>query len=138
MRLGVQCMMAVGQATVPTFTVILRKCYGLGGGLSQNKRGLDFKIAWPSAEWGSLPREGGVSVAFREDIESAPDPKRREAEIEDELAVMASPFRTAEAFAVEDIIDPAETRSYLCRYVQLARAACSRRLGPKLRYGVRP
>lgn len=138
LRLGVQCMTAILQATVPTFTVIIRKCYGLGGGLSQNKRGLDFKIAWPSAEWGSLPREGGVSVAFGEEIENAPDPAAREREIEDEFAVIASPFRTAEAFAVEDIIDPAETRAYLARYIRLARNATGRRLGPKARYGVRP
>jgi len=138
LRLGVQCMMAVSQLTVPTVSVIVRKCYGLGGGMSLTQNGLDLKIAWPSAEWGSLPREGGVTVAFRGEIDNAPDPKAREKELEAELHALSSPFRTAEAFGIEDIIDPAETRGYLARYIHLARDATSRRLGPKRRTGVRP
>lgn len=138
LRLGVQCFMAVSQLTVPTFTVIVRKCYGLGGGMCMTKRGTDYIVGWPSAEWGSLPREGGVAVAFRDEIESAPDPKAREQEIEAELTVLASPFRAAEMGGITDIIDPAETRLHLCRYIHLARQATSRQLGPKSRYGVRP
>ncbi|WP_299565459.1 carboxyl transferase domain-containing protein [uncultured Sulfitobacter sp.] len=138
LRLGVQCMMAVTQLRVPTISVIVRKCYGLGGGMSLTKNGLDFKIAWPSAEWGSLPREGGVKVAFRSEIENADDPKAREKEIEDELLALSSPLRTAEAFGIEDVIDPAETRGYLARYLHLARDATGRRLGKARRKGVRP
>jgi acetyl-CoA carboxylase carboxyltransferase component len=100
--------------------------------------GEDFKIAWPSAEWGSLPLEGGVAAAYRREIEAAPDPKAREAELEAELRALASPFRTAEAFAVEDIVDPRETRLYLCRFVEAAQARIRTTLGPKLRAGVRP
>ncbi len=51
---------------------------------------------------------------------------------------MASPFRTAEAFGVEDIIDPRETRAYLCRFIDAAQARIKTTLGPKARYGVRP
>lgn len=138
LRLGVQCFMAVSQLTVPTFTVIVRKCYGLGGGMCMTKRGTDYIIAWPSAEWGSLPREGGVAVAFRDEIENAPDPAGREREIEAEFTVLASPFRAAEMGGITDVIDPAETRMHLCRYAQLSRQATSRQLGPKSRYGVRP
>ena len=43
-----------------------------------DRGGLNFKIAWPSAEWGSLPIEGGVKAAYRREIESAPDPAARE------------------------------------------------------------
>jgi len=57
-----------------------------------DKNGLDFKIAWPSAEWGSLPIEGGVAAAFRREIEQSANPKQREAEIESELRAIASPF----------------------------------------------
>jgi acetyl-CoA carboxylase carboxyltransferase component len=78
-----------------------------------DKNGIDFKIAWPSAERGSLPIEGGVAAAFRREITAARDPKAREREIEAELRSVASPFRTAEAFGVEDIIDPRETRPYV-------------------------
>jgi acetyl-CoA carboxylase carboxyltransferase component len=111
---------------------------GSGGSVTSAKNGLDFKIAWPSAEWGSLPLEGGVAAAYRREIEAAPDPKAREAELEAELRALASPFRTAEAFAVEDIVDPRETRPYLCRFVEAAQARIRTTLGPKLRAGVRP
>ncbi len=138
LRLGAHCMMAVRQVTVPTFSVIIRKCYGLAGGMSLRKRGMHLNIAWPSGEWGSLPREGGVMVAFRSEIEKADDPKAKERELEQELAALASPFRTAEAFGVDDIIDPAETRAYLQRYMKMARSAAVSQLRIKERFGVRP
>jgi methylmalonyl-CoA decarboxylase subunit alpha len=103
-----------------------------------DRAGLNFKIAWPSAEWGSLPIEGGVKAAFRREIAAAPDPAKREQEIEAEMRRLASPFRTAEAFAVEDLIDPRETRPYLCRFLETAWPGMRTRLGPKGRTGVRP
>jgi methylmalonyl-CoA decarboxylase subunit alpha len=71
-----------------------------------DKNGIAFKFAWASAEWGSLPIEGGVAAAFRREITVAPDPKGSEHETEAELGAVASPFRTAAAFGVEDIVDP--------------------------------
>ena len=106
LREGVRARYIGLQVTVPVFTVIVRKCYGMAGGGAIDRRGLNFKIAWPSAEWGSLPLEGGVKAAYRREIDSAADPAQREKEIEAELRQVASPFRTAEAFAVEDLIDP--------------------------------
>ncbi len=103
-----------------------------------DKNGLDLKIAWPSAEWGSLPVEGGVAAAFRRDIQAAADPKAREQEIEAELRALASPFRTAEAFGVEEIIDPRETRPYLCRFIDAAQGRLQSTVGRKPKYGVRP
>ncbi len=138
LREGMRSVYVGLQATVPIFTVVIRKCYGMAGMGSTDKNGLDLKVAWPSAEWGSLPIEGGVAAAFRREIESAPDPAAREAEIEAELRAMASPFRTAEAFGVEEIIDPRETRAYLCRFIEAAQARLATSLGPKAKYGVRP
>jgi acetyl-CoA carboxylase carboxyltransferase component len=138
LREGMRCLQACIEATVPMFTVIVRKCYGGAGMMTQHKEGIDLKLAWPSAEWGSLPLEGGVAVAFRDEIEAAPDPAARERELEEELAILASPFRTAEAFGVEDIIDPAETRAYLASFIETAREAMRPTLGPKGKAGVRP
>ena len=138
LREGMRAVYIALQASVPMFTVVVRKCYGMAGMGATDKNGLDFKIAWPSAEWGSLPIEGGVAAAFRRDIAVAADPKAREREIEAELRAMASPFRTAEAFGVEDIIDPRETRAYLCRFLEASQARLKTKLGPKARYGVRP
>jgi acetyl-CoA carboxylase carboxyltransferase component len=138
LREGMRSVYVGLQATVPIFTVVVRKCYGMAGMGTTDKNGLDFKIAWPSAEWGSLPIEGGVAAAFRREIETAPDPKSREREIEAELRAAASPFRTAEAFGVEEIIDPRETRPVLCRFIDAARGRLATTVGPKAKYGVRP
>ena len=110
----------------------------MAGMATCNKNGLDLKIAWPSAEWGSLPIEGGVAAAYRRDIEAAPDPAGRERELEVELRALTSPFRTAEAFGVEEIIDPRETRPTLCRFIDAMQGRLATTLGPKAKYGVRP
>lgn len=65
-----------------------------------------------------LAVEGGVRAQYKREIERAPDPARREKEIEAELKRITSPFLTAEAFAVEDLIDPRDTRAYLCRFIR--------------------
>src|SRR5690606_37941640 len=92
LREGMRSVHARMQATVPIITVAIRKCYGFAGFAARDSLGLDFKIAWPSAEIGSLPVEGGVTVAYRREIESAPDPVRRQEEIEQELRIAGSPL----------------------------------------------
>jgi len=138
LRDGMRCVYALGAATVPMITVVIRKCYGMAGMATTSKNGLNLKIAWPSAEWGSLPIEGGVAAAFKREIEQAPNPSERLQEIEAELRAYASPFRTAEAFGVEDIIDPRETRAYLCRFIDAVQLSLRSELGEKLKAGVRP
>ena len=138
LREGMRTVHAGLQVTVPVLTVVIRKCYGMAGMGTTDKNGLDLKIAWPSAEWGSLPIEGGVAAAYRRDIEAAADPRERQGEIEEELRRYASPLLTAEAFAVEDVIDPRDTRNYLCRFLAAARGKLATSLGPKYKSGVRP
>ncbi len=138
LRDGMRAVYVAMQASVPMFTVVIRKCYGMAGMATCDKNQLDFKIAWPSAEWGSLPIEGGVAAAYRRELASAADPAQRTAELEEELRQYASPLRTAEAFAVEDVIDPRDTRAYLCRFIDAAQTRIATSLGPKHKSGVRP
>ena len=138
LREGVRARYIGFQVSVPVFTVLVRKCYGVAGGGVIDRSGLNFKIAWPSGNWGSLPVEGGVKAAYRRDIEGADDPAAREREIEEELRQLGSPFRTAEAFAIEDLIDPRETRPYLCQFVEALQPRLKTQLGPKAKTGVRP
>ena len=138
LREGMRSVFVGLQATVPILTVVIRKCYGMAGMGTTDKNGLDLKLAWPSAEWGSLPIEGGVAAAYRREIEAAPDPVERERQIEAELRALASPFRTAEAFGVEDIIDPRETRPTLSRFIDAVQGKLQTMVGPKLKPGVRP
>lgn len=138
LRDGMRAVYVASKTTVPVVTVVIRKCYGMAGMATCHKRGLEFRVAWPSAEWGSLPVEGGVAVAFRREIAGAEDPKQREQELEEELRAYGSPMRTAAAFGVEDILDPRETRPYLCRFVELARTRLKTDVGPTYMAGVRP
>ncbi len=138
LRAGMGAVYVGLQLTVPMLTVVIRKCYGMAGMGTTDKNGLDLKIAWPSAEWGSLPVEGGVAAAYRREIEAAPDPAQRVREIEAELRRFASPVLTAEAFAVEDVIDPRDTRPYLCRFINAMQGKLATSVGRKQKSGVRP
>ncbi len=138
LREGMRAVYIAGQLKIPTVTLVIRKCYGMAGMATCNKNDIDLKLAWPSGEWGSLPVEGGVAAAYRREIEAADDPKRREEELEAELRAYSSPFRTAEALAVEEIIDPRETRPILCEYIALAEDRLKIGLGPRARAGVSP
>jgi acetyl-CoA carboxylase carboxyltransferase component len=61
-----------------------------------------------------------VEAAYRSDLEASDDPEALLAEITERLNSVRSPFRTAEAFLVEEIIDPADTRPLLCEFANLA------------------
>ncbi len=119
-RRGVEAMNAVYDATTPWATVIIRKAFGVAGAAMSDHTRFQYRFAWPSGDWGSLPMEGGVEVAYKSELEAADDPAATLAEIKARLASVTSPFRTAEQFLVEDIIDPRETRPLLCEFAELA------------------
>ena len=120
-RAGVRAMAAIDQTTVPWCSILVRNVFGVAGALHQPPGRLSLRYAWPSGHWGSLPLEGGIEAAYRADIDAAADAKEKLAEIEDRLNRLRSPFRTAETFWVEEIIDPRDTRKLLCEFVQLAK-----------------
>ncbi len=119
-RHGVRAMAAINQTTVPWCTVIIRNCFGVAGAAHQPAGRLALRYAWLSGYWGSLPLEGGIEAAYRADIDAAPDPAAKLSEIEQRLNKLRSPFRTAEAFWVEEIIDPRETRPLICEFARLS------------------
>jgi acetyl-CoA carboxylase carboxyltransferase component len=119
-RHGVRAMAAMNQTTVPWCTMIVRNAFGVAGAAHQPGARLSLRYGWLSAYWGSLPLEGGIEAAYRADIDAAPDPKAKLEEIEARLNALRSPFRSAEKFWVEEIIDPRKTRSLLCEFARLA------------------
>lgn len=119
-RLGVRAMAAVNQTTVPWCTMIIRNAFGVAGVVHQPAGRLSLRYAWLSARWGSLPLEGGIEAGYAADLAAADDRDAKLAEIEDRLNLLRSPFRTAETFWVEEIIDPRDTRRLLCDFAQLA------------------
>ena len=119
-RHGARALAAIYQATVPWCSVIVRKVYGVAGAAHQNASRLSYRFAWPSGEWGSLPLEGGIEAAYKAQLEASDDPVALRAEIETRLAKSRNPFKTAEVFLVDDIVDPRETRPRLCEFANLA------------------
>src|ERR1700722_9001811 len=135
-RHGVRAMAAVNQTTVPWCTIIVLNSFGVAGVVHQPADRYSMRYAWPSAYWGSLPLEGGIEAAYRADIDAADDPHAKLKEIEDRLNKLRSPFRSAEKFWVEEIIDPRKTRSLLCEFARLAEPL--RTPGPATNMTIRP
>ena len=119
-RHGSRALAAVYQATVPWCSVVIRKAFGVAGSAHTNHERLRYRYAWPSGDWGSLPIEGGIEAAYTQELREAEDPEAMLAEILERLNRVRSPFRTAEAFLIEDIIDPRDTRPLLCEFANLA------------------
>jgi acetyl-CoA carboxylase carboxyltransferase component len=119
-RYGMRAAAAILQSTVPWCSVIVRKVFGVAGALHQNSSRYCMRVAWPSAEWGSLPIAGGLEAAYKADIAAAADPAAKRAEIEQRIRKFASPMRGAERYDIEEIIDPRDTRALLCEFAELA------------------
>ena len=99
---------ALNECRSPWVSILIRRCFGMAGALHAPKYGeaLNLRYAWPSARWGSIPIEGGVMAAHKAEIETAPDPAAKRAELEAFYLNMTSPFRTAEKFGILDISPP--------------------------------
>jgi acetyl-CoA carboxylase carboxyltransferase component len=119
-RAGVRAMAAIERSTVPWCTILVRKCFGVAGAANRPAGRLSMRYAWPSGSWGSLPIAGGLEAAYRAELDAAPDPAAKRAEIEARLNAVTSPLRSAERFSVEEIIDPRDTRRVLCEFAALA------------------
>jgi acetyl-CoA carboxylase carboxyltransferase component len=116
-RLGARAIAAIYSARVPQAEVVVRRVYGVAGAGIVNRHRASRGWAWPSGDWGSLPVTGGIEAAFRSQLEQADDPRAEVERIRQQLAAVASPFRTAERFGVQDLIDPRDTRPLLCAWV---------------------
>jgi len=119
-RHGSRALAALYQAEVPWCSILLRRAFGIAGAAHADHTRLHYRYAWPSGDWGSLPVEGGIEAAYRAELAASDDPARLRSEIEQHLNQFRSPFRTAEAFLVEEIIDPRDTRPLLCEFANLA------------------
>ena len=119
-RHGARALAALYQASVPWCSVILRKVFGVAGAGHANHTRFHYRYAWPSGDWGSLPVEGGIEAAWKADLAAAEDPQAMMADILARLEAVRSPFRTAERYGVEELIDPRDTRPLLCEFANLA------------------
>ena len=114
-------MFATGaRSSIPFFTVVLRKAYGLGAlamtaGSSQASF---FIVAWPSAEFGAMGLEGAIKLAYRKEMAAIEDPAARKAWFDDMVAKSYEENKalsSATFLEVDDVIDPCETRRWIIR-----------------------
>lgn len=134
-RYGSTALVALRQAGVPYCTVVIRKAFGVAGASNRAPGTESMRLAWPSGDWGSLPLEGGLEVAYKAELAASDDPDGLKAEIAERLNRVRSPHRSAEFYEIEQVIDPRDTRPMLCDWVRLAR----RTLKPGgTRWGFRP
>ncbi len=115
-RHGTAAVLTAVMSRVPWATVMVRRSFGVAQSAHYGPGG--YLLAWPTAETGALPVEGGVAVAYHREIAAAPDPDAKRRELEEALAAKQSAFPRAEDFAVHDLIDPRRTRPLLCRWVE--------------------
>ena len=134
-RYGARALAAIYQLTIPVCSIILRKAFGVAGAAHMNHTKHKYRFAWPSGDWGSLPLEGGIEAAYKSDLEKSDKPEELLRNIEERLNHVRSPFRTAEKFSVENIIDPRDTRKELCYWIELA---VKNRVPKPVSFGMRP
>ena len=104
--------------SVPFFTIVLRKGYGLG---AQAMAGGSFKtplftVSWPTGEFGGMGLEGAVKLGYRNEIAAVEDPQKRKALFDEMVARMyehGKAVNIASAFEIDDVIDPMESRRWV-------------------------
>ena len=127
-RHGANAVLTAATSQVPWAAIMIRRSFGVA---QVAHYGYDpYVLAWPSAETGPLPVEGGVAIAFHREIAAAADPDAKRQELEEQLAAGRSPFPRSEAFSVHELIDPRETRPMLCRWLDRVQPLLPQLLGP--------
>ena len=114
---GAKLLYAFSEATVPRITVITRKAYGGAYDVMNSKHiGADMNYAWPTAEIAVMGARGAAGIIFKKEISMAPDPAEKLLEKEKMYAgIFANPYRAAERGFVDEVIEPAATRSKLIK-----------------------
>src|SRR3954454_12303909 len=114
-RHGAKLLHAFAEASVPRFTVVLRKSFG-GAYITMNSKdlGADLYLAWSRAELGIMGAHQAVSVVHRRALSAAADPAQERERLAEVYAVEHLSARAAARIgAVDEVIRPAETRSRL-------------------------
>lgn len=134
-RHGAKLLHAYCEATVPKVTVVLRKAYG-GAYIAMCSKhlGADAVLAWPGAEIAVMGPDGAANIIFRDAIKKAPDPAamRRE-KLEEYKAEFSNPYQAAKRGFVDDVIEPALTRSRVAS--ALAMLAAKQEARPQKKHG---
>jgi acetyl-CoA carboxylase carboxyltransferase component len=139
-RHGAKMLFAVSEATVPKISVVLRKSYGAGYFVMNGTAyEADYIVAWPTAEIAVMGPDGMVRITMRKELEKYPEgPERDQAAISmaDSFRRNIDPYIAAGHAAIDDVIDPAETRHAIWRGLQVSKGKTVAR--PWRKHGVLP
>jgi propionyl-CoA carboxylase beta chain len=130
----------LGQATVPKFTVLVRKAYGLAyHAMGAAEFAPDLLVAWPTAEVSPMGPEGAVNLVYGKELQAAADPKAEFARLVRAFRDLAGPLKPAQEMRLDDLIDPRETRMVLAQALALARGRPRYyRARPPKKHGINP
>ncbi|MEM7365351.1 MAG: carboxyl transferase domain-containing protein [Pseudomonadota bacterium] len=120
-RKGGEWMVAFAQVTIPVFTVIMRRSFGVAGNNYATPRSApSTRVVWPAADVGGIPPEGGIEAAYKRQLAEAEDPVALRAELEARIESARGPIGPLNRFQMEEMIDPRETRRHICDWIELA------------------
>ena len=120
-RRGGEWMMAFAQAQVPIFTVLMRRSFGVAGNNYATPRARpSMRVAWPAADVGGIPPEGGIEAAYKRQLAEAEDPVAFRAELMARIESVRGPVGPLSKFQLEEMIDPRDTRRYISEWVGMA------------------
>jgi acetyl/propionyl-CoA carboxylase alpha subunit/acetyl-CoA carboxylase carboxyltransferase component len=139
-RKGGEWMIAFAQIAVPIFTVIMRRSFGVAGNnYATPQSRIGVRVAWPAADVGGIPPEGGIEAAYKRQLAEAADPAALRAEINARIESARGPIGPLNRFQMEEMIDPRDTRRLVCDWVANAHRIIGQpgRLGPRA-LGFRP
>ncbi|KXS12233.1 propionyl-CoA carboxylase [Gonapodya prolifera JEL478] len=129
-RAGSRLAVTLYESKVPFFVCVVRKGYGVATGVIAGRGhgdveyggGQDVRVGWISMEVGGPPLEGGIEAAFKRDLEAIKDPQAREkerAKIDASMRALIDPLISAEHFAIEEVIDPRDTRQMVQEWLEI-------------------
>ncbi len=120
-RWGGQWMIAFSQVTTPIFTVIMRRSFGVAGNNYATPRAEpSMRVAWPAADTGGIPPEGGIEAAYKRQLAEAEDPKALREELMARIESARGPVGPLSRFQIEEMIDPRDTRRMICEWIDTA------------------
>jgi acetyl/propionyl-CoA carboxylase alpha subunit/acetyl-CoA carboxylase carboxyltransferase component len=120
-RKGGEWMIAFAQIEVPIFTVIMRRSFGVAGNNFATPLGhASARVCWPAADVGGIPPEGGIEAAYKRQLAEASDPAALRAEINARIESARGPIGPLNRFQMEEMIDPRDTRRWICEWLENA------------------
>ena len=120
-RRGGAWMIAAAQSTVPMFSVIMRRSFGVAGNnYAAPRSNATMRVAWPAADAGGIPPEGGIEAAYKRQLAEAPDPVAFRAELMERIESVRGPIGPLNRFEMEEMIDPRDTRRLICEWLPTA------------------